>query len=160
MCYLHSTLPVQNGRHSADGFFKCLSVNEKAWILNNISLKFVPKGLINNISALVQILAWHRLGDKPLSEPMLTQFTDACMRWVKEIPISINSSDADHDVVWKGKVTYQSLVMTRINNTMWLYKAGCGPGFCLLVELYLITWHNILWFIAHNNKNPTTQKSL
>ena len=36
-----------------------------------ISLKFVPKGLINNIPALVQIMAWHRPGDKPLSEPMI-----------------------------------------------------------------------------------------
>ena len=35
------------------------------------SLKFVPKGPINNIPALVQIMAWRRPGDKPLSEPML-----------------------------------------------------------------------------------------
>ena len=35
------------------------------------SLKFVPKGSINDIPALVQIMAWRRLGDKPLSEPML-----------------------------------------------------------------------------------------
>ena len=36
-----------------------------------ISLKFVPKGPIKDISALVQIMAWR------WSEPMLTQFTDA-----------------------------------------------------------------------------------
>ena len=36
-----------------------------------ISLKFVPKGPINNTKALVQIMAWHRPGDKPLSEPMM-----------------------------------------------------------------------------------------
>ena len=36
-----------------------------------ISLKFVPKGPINNIPALVQIMAWRRPGDKPLSEPMM-----------------------------------------------------------------------------------------
>ena len=33
-----------------------------------ISLKFVPTGPINNIPALVQIMAWRRPGDKPLSE--------------------------------------------------------------------------------------------
>ena len=33
-------------------------------------LKFVPKGRINNIPALVQIMAWHRPGDKALSEAM------------------------------------------------------------------------------------------
>ena len=31
----------------------------------------VPKGPINNIPALVQIMAWCRPGDKPLSEPMM-----------------------------------------------------------------------------------------
>ena len=35
------------------------------------SLKFVPKDPINNIPALVQIMAWHLAGDKPLSEPMM-----------------------------------------------------------------------------------------
>ena len=35
------------------------------------SLKFDPKGPIDNISALVQIMAWHRSGDKPLSETMM-----------------------------------------------------------------------------------------
>ena len=30
--------------------------------------------------ALVHVMAWHRTGDKALSEPMLTQFTDAYMR--------------------------------------------------------------------------------
>ena len=34
-------------------------------------LKFVPKGQMNNILALVQIMAWRRPGDKPLSEPMM-----------------------------------------------------------------------------------------
>ena len=37
----------------------------------NISLKFVPRGPINNIPTLVQVMAWRRPGDKPLSEPML-----------------------------------------------------------------------------------------
>ena len=35
------------------------------------SLRFVPKGPINNIPALVQIMAWRRPGNKPLSEPMM-----------------------------------------------------------------------------------------
>ena len=34
-------------------------------------MKFVPKGPINNIPAMVQIMAWRRPGDKPLSEPMV-----------------------------------------------------------------------------------------
>ena len=45
-----------------------------------ISLKFVFKGPIGNISALVYIKAWCRIGDKPLSTPMPIRFTDAYMR--------------------------------------------------------------------------------
>ena len=45
-----------------------------------ISLKFVPKGPINNKSVLVQVMARRQRGDKPLSEPTLTWFTDAYMR--------------------------------------------------------------------------------
>ena len=39
----------------ADNIFKCIFLNENVWISINISLKFVPKGPINNIPALVQI---------------------------------------------------------------------------------------------------------
>ena len=46
---------------------------------NKISLKFVPKGPINNIPALVQIMAWLWSGDKPLSEPMMTKIADEYM---------------------------------------------------------------------------------
>ena len=61
----------QNCRHFADDIFKCIFLNERVWILLKISLKFVPKARINNIPALVQIMAWRRTGDKPLSEPLL-----------------------------------------------------------------------------------------
>ena len=39
----------------------------------DISLKVVPKGPINNIAALIQVMAWRRSGDKPLSEPMMVR---------------------------------------------------------------------------------------
>ena len=64
--------PRQNGRHFADDTFKHIFLNENVRISIKISLKFVPKGPINNIPALVQIMAWRRSGDKPLSEPMMT----------------------------------------------------------------------------------------
>ena len=45
-----------------------------------ISLKFVPSVPIINIPALVQIMAWRRPGDKPLSEPiMVTLLTHICV---------------------------------------------------------------------------------
>ena len=39
-----------------------------------------PKGPINNIPALAHILAWHRPGDKRLSEPIVAYFDVANMR--------------------------------------------------------------------------------
>ena len=65
--------PGQNGCHFADDIFRCIFVNEKCYILNKISLNCVPKGPIDNIRAVVKIMAWCRIGDKPLSKPMLTQ---------------------------------------------------------------------------------------
>ena len=60
--------PRQNGRHFPDDIFKCIFLKENVWISISISLKFIPKFRINNIPVLVQIMAWRRPGDKPLSE--------------------------------------------------------------------------------------------
>ena len=64
----------------ADDIFKCISLNENNRIQIQISPKFVPRSPIDNKPALVQVMAWRRIGDKPLPELMMTQFTDAYMR--------------------------------------------------------------------------------
>ena len=63
--------PGQNGHRFIDDIFICILVNDFFFILIKISLTFAPKGPIDNTPA---------SGAKPLSEPMLTQFTDAYMR--------------------------------------------------------------------------------
>ena len=63
----------------ADDIFKYIFLNENFRSLNKISLKYVPWGLIDNIAALFQIMAWRQIGDKPLSEVMMVCFTDAYM---------------------------------------------------------------------------------
>ena len=77
----------QNGRRFADDVFKCIFLNENISILIKISLEFVPTGPITNIPSLVQIVAWRRPGDKPLSEPMMVSLpTQICIsrpQWVK-----------------------------------------------------------------------------
>ena len=79
--------PRQNGRRFADDTFNRIFVNENVRISIKISLKFVPKGPINYNPALVQIMAWHRSGDKPLSEPtMVSLMMHICFtrpQWVK-----------------------------------------------------------------------------
>ena len=73
--------PRQNGRRFADDTFKHIFLNENVRISIKISLKFVPKGPINNNPALVQIMAWRRPGDKPLSESMLVNYSLRRLRW-------------------------------------------------------------------------------
>ena len=59
-----------NGSHFADNIFKYLSLIDNCWILFKfIQLKCVSNGPIWNESTLVQIMAWLRIGNKPLSEP-------------------------------------------------------------------------------------------
>ena len=55
----HNTIntlrPRQHCRHFPDDIFKCIFLNENIWISIKISLKFVPKGPINNIPALASL---------------------------------------------------------------------------------------------------------
>ena len=94
---INTLRPRQNGRHFADDIFKCIFLNENAGISLKISLKFVPKIWINNIQALVQIMAWRRPGDKPLSEPMmdnlLTHIWVTRPQWVK---LAVGIEDCQH----------------------------------------------------------------
>ena len=91
--------PRQHGRHFADDSFKRIFLSENIRISIKISLKFVHTGPINNIPALVQIMAWRRPGDKPLSEPMLgSLLTHICVtrpQWVKCIILLAICKNAD-----------------------------------------------------------------
>ena len=104
---LNTLRPRQNGGHFPDDIFKCIFLNENIWISLKISLNFVPNGRIDNIPALVQIMAWHRPGDKPLSEPMIVSLpTHICVtrpQWVNHC----------RGVTWKFR---QSL--------LWIYSNG------------------------------------
>ena len=86
MGWLNTLRPRQDGRHFPDDIFKRIFLNHNVRIPINISLEFVPTGPINNIPALVQIMAWRRPGDKPLSETMLVSLlTQICVirpQWV------------------------------------------------------------------------------
>ena len=84
---VNSLRPIPNRRHFADDTFKRIFLIENVRIQIKISLKFVPKGPINNNPALILIMAWRRSGDKPLSEPMMVSLvTHICVtrpQWVK-----------------------------------------------------------------------------
>ena len=50
---INTLRPRQNGRHFPKDIFKCIFFNKNVLISIKISLKFVPKILIENIPALV-----------------------------------------------------------------------------------------------------------
>ena len=90
----HSLSLTHWGRDKMDASFLTTFSNAFSWMKINIwnsieiSLKFIPKGPINNIPALVQKVAWLLLyvGYKPLSEPMFISLTHICVnrsQWVK-----------------------------------------------------------------------------
>ena len=56
MC-INTLRPRHNGRRFSDDTFKRIFLKENVWISIKIPLKFVPKGQVNNIPALVQIMA-------------------------------------------------------------------------------------------------------
>ena len=72
----HKLIPLDEMATVSLFFFRFIFVNEKFCILITIALKFVPSGPIDNYPTLIKIMTWRRIGDKPLSEPMLTQFTE------------------------------------------------------------------------------------
>ena len=74
-------------RDKMDAILKCIFLNKNTRISLEISLKFVPKVRINNIPALVQIMAWRLQDHKPLFEPnmvsLLTHISINQPQWVK-----------------------------------------------------------------------------
>ena len=87
-------MPRQNSRHFAVDTFKRIFLNEnpRSWI--KMSLKFVPKRPINNIPALVQLMAWRQPDDKPLSEPMMIRLpTHICLNELSTSPVHIRDKN-------------------------------------------------------------------
>ena len=84
---INTLRPRSDGHRFTEDTFKRIFLNVNVRISIRISLKFVPKCPINNNPALVQIMAWRRSGDKPLSDPMMASLlTHICVtrpQWVK-----------------------------------------------------------------------------
>ena len=122
--------PRQNGLHLPDDIFKCIFFNENVWISIKIPLKFVPKGPINNIPALVQIMAWRRPGDKPLSEPFASLGLNELSEYGRRIGRNQRNSNNGEEEWSKQKdesfwikVFETDLYITLINNCV---RIRCG----------------------------------
>ena len=97
--------PRQNDRHFAGDILSHIFLNENFRISTKISLRFAPKGAINNIPSLVQIMAWRRSGEKSLSEPMMVSLlTHICVtrtQWVNCRFFGIDGADGAPNWRWK-----------------------------------------------------------
>ena len=121
---INTLRPRQNGRHFADDIFKCILLNENVWIAINISHNIIPKVSINNIPALVQKMAWHRPGDKPLSEPMMVRLpTHICVTWPRWVKTLLHH-------IWIRIITWQIGSPTNLNKGINFYER-------------LITWNSV-----------------
>ena len=117
--------------------FKCIFLNENVWILIKISLKFVPKCPVNNIPALVQIVAWRRPGDKPLSEPLKVSLLMHI--WVTQpqwVDIYIKDSQIHKQLLF---IIFLQAVRYLMKRYMHI---GITPTFCFLN-----------WYIVHQDMN-------
>ena len=102
-------MPRQNGLHFTDDTFKRIFLNKNVRISIKTSLKFVPKGTIDNIPVWVQMMVWRKSGDKPSSEPMMVNLlTHICANELKIF--SVNSSRKLYDRIqgkWGNGWMYQ-----------------------------------------------------
>ena len=144
-CHEINTLrPRRNEQRFADDIFKRIFFNENVWISIKISLKFVPKGPINNIPALVQIMAWRRSGDKPLSEAMMVSLpTHICVtrpQWVK-CTIELNISHSS----WTDYHTISGI--SKLRHLTWCHSEQFYTD--INSSKFIIMWHD-------NNKRNMT----
>ena len=120
---INTLRPKQKGRHFPDDIFKCIFLNENVWISITISLTFVPNGPINNIPALVQVIAWHRPGDKPSSERMVVSLlTHICVSRPQNISMETLSDNFLHFPICinnaSGMLAYQRLLSQNDPNSV------------------------------------------
>ena len=171
--HLNTLRPRQNGRHIAD-IFECNFLNGNVWISIRILLYFVPKGSIDNIPALVQIMAWRRPVDKPLSEPMMvSSLTHICATqpqwdnlyiargstpWIGKchIPIALEHSAFDRGVVgsspdWRDAIfhfiTFRLFQEQLFSRNKCYYPCTVGIS-CVnfYKQIYIYREREIYWF--------------
>ena len=82
--HFNTLRPRQNGRHFTDDTFEHIFLNENVWISIEIPLKFVPKGPINNIPALVKIMTSHYVNQRWLDYRRI--YASLCLNELNKLP--------------------------------------------------------------------------
>ena len=139
--------PRQDGRHYPDDIFKCIFFNENVLISINFSLKFVPRCPINNIPALVQIMAWRRPGDKPLSEPMMVSLpTHICVTRPQWVNLVLRMSFLRNRLCIE-LLHIPSICHVAVFNTLWPRQYGrhFAEDICNCILLNENCWFEFHW---------------
>ena len=124
-------MPRQNWRYVPDDIFKWIFLNENVWIFIKISLKFISKGPVNNIPALVQIMPWRRPGDKPF----LNQW------WLFYWRIYASFGLNKLTVIWR-RGSWSTLV--KLLDAFFIeLKTWRQPNGGLLIEYLMMTFHRV-----------------
>ena len=122
-----------------------------------MSQRFVPRGPINNIPALVQIMAWCRPGEKPLSEPMMARIpTHICVTRPQRVNLSPPSAAYKHQWI-------ESALVQIMACRLFCAKPLCKPvlGYCQLDPRNKLHWNfnqNTKLFIHENTSEISSVK--
>ena len=170
-CHFNTLRLGPDGRDFADYIFTYIFLNEKVWITIEISLTLVSKGPIDNNLALVQIMAWGRPGERPLSESvMVSLLTHIChsdsINWTQNTNLHMNafSTIVQHRFSWLY-IKHDAYCSIR-NKQMRTCKRICTYQgkvkrhpvvFCIHIVFYeLINWQNYSWTNSKNEFDMVT----
>ena len=128
----------QNGCQFAD--ISSAFYSRKIWILIDISLKFVPRGSTDNNSPLVEVMAWHETGIKPLSEPMTNYFTDAYMcHWTSMSPIKWSQTPSMWSKLFWAWYMYHEF----LTSDNFFSQPSYGKSILIILNYFLIHKHSL-----------------
>ena len=158
--YNNTSRPRHNGCHFPDDIFKLIFLYQNFPISNKN-----PQGPINNIPAMVQIMAWHWIGNKPLPEPMTVKWWYLVLRRLKsrasglfahpfvQVQIKENIKVPYHWPLWGESTGHRWLPSQRASyvenvSIWWHHVFQCffsGASIWCATEIWMKTNWNLHW---------------
>ena len=139
-CYHGGLLLTHWGRDKMGTISQTTFSHTFPWMkMYEFRLRFVPKGPINNIPALFQVIAWRRPGDKPLSEPMmvilLTHVWVIRPQWVNSSHVQLELGMTLRSIITRALVKFQTYLKFEDCR-----KSPRKPRYRPLFWFHAITW--------------------
>ena len=144
--------PRHNGRHFPDDIFKCIFLIKiyKFWLRFHWNLfpkvqllifhwNLFPKDQIVNIPALVQMMALHRQGYKPLSEPMMVNLlTHICVtrpQWEYTVCFCDTQNETEQNRLLCVFKMFFARVINKNALACWSLSISCEAAWSLIQPL-------------------------